>query len=175
MVSFPKCRGQQTELHRRHIKLWRDLSKLLQSTVHRSKAYDTIKASTDVADPPSDGIVGFVRAVAPQFAKNNIRLNAICPGVVKTNLVQDWSGFPEDVFTPMVTILRIVTLLVDANQPLVDSGSVVVPQSSLSGLVIEISRDQFYLRDAPRFLDDQMTRVMGATEPELQRGRILKL
>jgi NAD(P)-dependent dehydrogenase (short-subunit alcohol dehydrogenase family) len=42
------------------------------------------------------GIISFTRALAGQYAKNGIRANAICPGLVKTDRVLQRFGNPDD-------------------------------------------------------------------------------
>jgi NAD(P)-dependent dehydrogenase (short-subunit alcohol dehydrogenase family) len=42
------------------------------------------------------GIISFTRALAGQYAKNGIRANAICPGLVKTDRVLQRFGDPND-------------------------------------------------------------------------------
>jgi NAD(P)-dependent dehydrogenase (short-subunit alcohol dehydrogenase family) len=42
------------------------------------------------------GIISFTRALAGEYAKNGIRANAICPGLVKTDRVLERLGNPDD-------------------------------------------------------------------------------
>ena len=42
------------------------------------------------------GIISFTRALAGEYAKNGIRANAICPGLVKTDRVLQRFGNPDD-------------------------------------------------------------------------------
>jgi NAD(P)-dependent dehydrogenase (short-subunit alcohol dehydrogenase family) len=42
------------------------------------------------------GIISFTRSLAGQYAKNGIRANAICPGLVKTGRVLERFGDPSD-------------------------------------------------------------------------------
>jgi NAD(P)-dependent dehydrogenase (short-subunit alcohol dehydrogenase family) len=42
------------------------------------------------------GIISFTRAVAGEYAKNGIRANAICPGLVKTDRVIQRFGNPDE-------------------------------------------------------------------------------
>ena len=35
-------------------------------------------------------VVGLTRSTAAEFAKQNIRINAVCPGVIQTAMVQRW-------------------------------------------------------------------------------------
>ena len=42
------------------------------------------------------GIISFTRALAGEYAKNGIRANAICPGLVKTDRVLQRLGNPND-------------------------------------------------------------------------------
>jgi NAD(P)-dependent dehydrogenase (short-subunit alcohol dehydrogenase family) len=42
------------------------------------------------------GIISLTRALAGKYAKNGIRANAICPGLVKTDRVLQRFGNPDD-------------------------------------------------------------------------------
>ncbi|KAI9041109.1 NAD(P)-binding protein [Aspergillus affinis] len=118
------------------------------------------------------GVLGFMRSVARPFAQDGIRVNAICPGIVKTNLVdaQGWSGFPEDRFIPVERIAEIVTLLIDGGE-MVDTADIRV--SCAVGRAVELSGSNYYFREQPEFCDSEMKEVMGATELENQVGAVL--
>ncbi|KAJ5933464.1 hypothetical protein N7454_005793 [Penicillium verhagenii] len=125
------------------------------------------------------GVVGFMRSVAPNFQANGIRVNAICPGIVRTNLVDEkgWNSFPPNRFVKLETIAQIVLQLVDGGSPvgrgLTDTIGKSVTASKLYGLAVEISDTGFYFRDHHEFCDDGMREVMGATELDNQVDGIL--
>lgn len=120
----------------------------------------------------SDGVLGFMRSVARPFAQDGIRVNAICPGIVKTNLVdaQGWSNFPTDRFIPVERIAEIVTLLIDGGE-MVDARGTRV--QGAVGRAVELSGPNYYFREQPEFCDSEMKEVMGATELENQVGGVL--
>ncbi|KAK3074148.1 hypothetical protein LTR53_003678 [Teratosphaeriaceae sp. CCFEE 6253] len=58
-------------------------------------------------------LVGLVRSLAPIAATLNIRINAVCPALVRTGLAPPGllESFKEDQFTPMSTMMRIFSEL----------------------------------------------------------------
>ncbi|EME47822.1 hypothetical protein DOTSEDRAFT_123745 [Dothistroma septosporum NZE10] len=122
------------------------------------------------------GVVGFGRAIANRFHQDGIRVNSICPGIVETNLTGEggWAGFPPDLFTPASDISRNVLRLVDGNEPLTDDFGTTVPVDKLYGLALEINKGRIYARSIPDFCDDDMRRIMEATDPEKQKGAVIK-
>ena len=129
------------------------------------------------------GVVGFMRSIAKSFwTFEGIRVNAICPGTVKTNLLTstEWKNFPEEFFTPVEKIVESVLILLDGEDEVVgnriDEGERGKENSSrgkdgvLWGQALEISGNNHYYRDAPKFCDDAMRAVMKATDiQELKR------
>lgn len=109
------------------------------------------------------GVVGFMRSIARHFLKDQIRVNAICPGVVKTNLLssKEWGNFPDEYFTPVKTIVKVVVILVEGVDP--EKG---VGQNVLWGKAVEVSGKNHYYREQPEYCDEAMRAVMKATEVE---------
>ena len=124
----------------------------------------------------TDGVVGFGRAIANRFFQEGIRVNSICPGIVETNLTGEggWAGFPPDLFTPASDISTNVLRLVDGNEPLTDDFGTTIPVGKLYGLALEINKGRIYARSIPEFCDDDMRRIMEATDPEKQKGAVIK-
>jgi len=125
------------------------------------------------------GVVGFMRSIAQHFKAGGIRANAICPGIVRTNLVDQngWDAFPQHRFTDMEAVVRVVLQLADADEPagqgLTDARGSHLPTESLFGLAVEISDSGVYFREQHEFCDDGMREVMAATILENQVGAIL--
>ncbi|KAF2650746.1 NAD(P)-binding protein [Lophiostoma macrostomum CBS 122681] len=130
-------------------------------------------------------VVGFMRSIAPSYyAHDGIRVNAICPGTVKTNLLsnEEWRVFPEEYFTPVEKIARVVVMLVDGvdggeGRGVVGGGSgreigkgqrgdAEGRVGTLSGKAVEVSGERHYYREAVEFCDEPMRAVMGATNIE---------
>ena len=61
------------------------------------------------------GLVGLVRSLGPVGAGVNIRINALCPALVATNLAPPGllDSFGEKDFTPMSTMMRCFSELAD--------------------------------------------------------------
>lgn len=55
-----------------------------------------------------------MRAIAPSYWTYGIRVNAICPGIVQTNLVdpKGWATFPSHLFIAPDTIAAAVLMLI---------------------------------------------------------------
>lgn len=142
-----------------------------------------------------DGVVGFMRAIAPSYWTHGIRVNAICPGVVPTNLVDSkgWATFPSQLFIAPETIAATVLMLIRPTQKhattgasagadsdsdsnslgMQDAEGTFIPASQAFGRTVEISGDRLYFREQPDFCDLDMRRTMQATVVENQVGGIL--
>ncbi|KAJ4365863.1 hypothetical protein N0V83_008485 [Neocucurbitaria cava] len=121
-------------------------------------------------------VVGFMRSIAPFFYhKAGIRVNAVCPGVVKTNLLssQEWANFPQEYFTSVEKVASVVCMLVDGK----DDGSGKVGKEVegglasiggvLNGRAVEVSGKNHYYREMVPFADEAMEEVMGSTNIEV--------
>ncbi|CAK4033714.1 Levodione reductase [Lecanosticta acicola] len=122
------------------------------------------------------GVLGFGRATAKRLSQEGIRVNMICPGIVETNLTGEggWAGFPPGLFTPVENVSNTVLHLVDGEKDLVDANGSKVPADQLYGLSVEINLDRIYIRTIPEFCDDAMRGIMEATDPEKQKGAVIK-
>ena len=112
-----------------------------------------------------------MRAIAPNYWQDGIRVNAICPGIVKTNLVnpEGWAAFPSHLFIAPETIAAAVqTLIHPGTDGLVDARGKFIPARQAYGLAVEISGDKLYFREPVGFCDDGMRDIMSATEVENQ-------
>lgn len=109
-----------------------------------------------------DDVLGFMRSIAPSCWEEGIRVNALCPGIVRTGLVPDefWGKFfkPHQ-FCPMELIVDITLRLVDGGE-IVDSKGTRVPAEEAYGQTLETSGPNFYLRDQPEWSDDIAKEVM---------------
>lgn len=120
-----------------------------------------------------------MRSIAQHFAAGGIRVNAICPGIVRTNLVDSagWNSFPQSRFIEVDTVAKLVLQLVNggdpASQGLTDVPGTYLPVSKLFGLAVEMSDKGIYFRDQHEFCDGGMREVMAATVLENQVGAIL--
>lgn len=129
------------------------------------------------------GVVGFMRSISRAYFKEGVRVNAICPGVVKTGLLSmmEWEHFPEKYFTDIESIVRAVGMLVDGGEGqdlkerrVESDGSLgggdgdegTGSRGKMWGQAVEISGRNWYLRGPPKWCDEGMRRVMDATDTE---------
>ena len=121
------------------------------------------------------GVVGFMRAVALHFKASGIRVNAICPSIIRTNLVDSagWDSFPPNRFVEVDSVARLVSALEGEKQGLTDATGKHLKLEELYGTAVEISDAGFYFRSQHEFCDEGMREVMGATVLENQVGAIL--
>lgn len=120
-----------------------------------------------------------MRSIAQHFAAGGIRVNAICPGIVRTNLVDSngWNSFPQSRFIEVDSVAKLVSQLVNGGDPagqgLTDVPGTHLPASKLFGVAVEMSDSGYYFRDQHEFCDNGMREVMAATVLENQVGAIL--
>lgn len=105
-----------------------------------------------------------------------MRVNIICPGICETNLTGEggWAGFPPGLFTPVSSIYNTVLHLVDGQKDLIDANGTTYAADQLYGLSVEINLDRIYVRPVIEFCDDAMRQIMEATDPEKQKGAVIK-
>jgi hypothetical protein len=94
------------------------------------------------------GLIGLVRALAPNARQENITVNAVCPALVSTNLPPPGllEQFTADQFTPVATIMRCFSELADlenvANEDWVEKG--------MSGETVEGNLEELTYHAAPK-------------------------
>jgi NAD(P)-dependent dehydrogenase (short-subunit alcohol dehydrogenase family) len=110
--------------------------------VPASPIYGTSKAA----------MVGLTRSLGPRMVKDNIRVNCICPGTVKTGLLTQelWDTYPDEAFTPMEKVVGMVNMFID--------------DTSLYGKAAELIRNEHYWQEAPEFSDKWMEMTMRACD-----------
>lgn len=107
-------------------------------------------------------VVGFTRSIALRCKEEGIRVNALCPGIVRTGLVSDefWDTyFKPEQFCPMELMVKVTLLLVDGSE-IVDSNGKKVSAGEMYGQTLETSGSNFYLREHLEFCDDIAKSVM---------------
>lgn len=92
-------------------------------------------------------IVGLTRAVGPTLLKQGIAVNAICPGVIATNLMPEHARdlFPKECLTPMETVTRAIDIFLE--------------KDDMAGETVEISLDELYFRKKPEFAIENQKKV----------------
>ncbi|TKA83031.1 hypothetical protein B0A55_00830 [Friedmanniomyces simplex] len=92
-------------------------------------------------------LVGLVRSLAPIAAAVNIKVNAICPALVRTGLAPPGllEQFTEDQFTPMSTMMRCFSALADFD----DVGKEDWVEKGKSGETVEGNLDELTWHQPP--------------------------
>lgn len=111
------------------------------------------------------GILGFMRSVADYYRHEGIRVNALCPGAVRTPIVPDhaWAAMPEDVFTPMELISGTVLRLA-AGEELVDANGTRAGPDELFGKAVVASGKNIYIQPETAYCDDVLERTIESTK-----------
>lgn len=113
------------------------------------------------------------------MALDGIRVNAVCPGAMRTTIVPDWSAFDEDLFAPLDMVAGLVLRLarvgpgagaVSDDEDLVDSRGARVAADRCYGVAVVANGRRFYVQGEPAYCDDVMARTMEATKVENQAG-----
>lgn len=111
------------------------------------------------------GIMGFMRSVADYYKHEGIRVNALCPGAVRTPIVPDkaWEAMPEDVFTPLELIAEIVLKLAEGKE-LVDANGTRATPDELFGKAVVANGKNIYIQPEPQYCDDVLARTIESTK-----------
>ncbi|CAI7579019.1 unnamed protein product [Penicillium pancosmium] len=126
-----------------------------------------------------DGALGLMRNIAKPFRADGIRVNAICPGVTRTSLIDDQvlDRFPQ-IFVELERVSETVVQLVDGGekgQGMTDAWGTHVPSAKMFGLAVEISDNgNRYFRDQHDFADEGMKTVFGSVDLSGNMENILK-
>ena len=109
-----------------------------------------------------DAVLGFMRCIAPGCRKEGVRVNALCPGIVRTNILSEeaWDTyFRAEDFCPMELIVKVTLLLLDGEE-VVDTNNKRIDASEMYGQTLETSGPNYYLREQPAWCDDIAKSVM---------------
>ncbi|KAJ5110040.1 hypothetical protein N7532_002685 [Penicillium argentinense] len=86
------------------------------------------------------GVVGLVRSLSRTLAVERIRINALAPAVIETNIAPSSDLFKSMVLTPMSTATRAVAQLVE--------------DESLTGQIAELHGEQVTFSEPPAYVDE---------------------
>lgn len=71
-------------------------------------------------------------------------------------------------------VSKTVTHLIDDDSMLKDATGLEIPPAEMYGLTVEINLNNIYVRKMPEYCDDAMQNIMEATDPERQKGGVIK-
>lgn len=118
------------------------------------------------------GVLGFMRSIAEKMYLDNIRVNAICPGAVITNLLpaEAWSVFPKHLVVPMSRVVEVVFMFLDGNiasgvneeERRIDGPKKKNDGEPLWGEAVELTPASWYFREQAKFADEFMKETMEA-------------
>ncbi|KAJ5632754.1 short chain dehydrogenase/reductase [Penicillium lividum] len=86
------------------------------------------------------GVIGLVRSLARSLVPNGIRINALAPAVIETNIAPSSDLFKSMIITPMSTVFKAVEMFVD--------------DESLTGKVAELHGEHATLSEPPAYVDE---------------------
>jgi NAD(P)-dependent dehydrogenase (short-subunit alcohol dehydrogenase family) len=97
-----------------------------------------------------DAIVGFTRSIGKKLWAEGIRVNTICPGVVKTALLTDklQSFFPEEIIIPLEVVTELGLELLSGNS-MTDAREISVPADEMHSRALLITGHMFHFIDQP--------------------------
>ncbi|KAK3313952.1 hypothetical protein B0H66DRAFT_567447 [Apodospora peruviana] len=93
------------------------------------------------------GVINLVQSLPKLISKSNIRINALAPAVLDTNIAPDKSLFANMVVTPMSTLIRGVSEFID--------------NPSVTGAVAEIHGDNVTIRPPHEYVDEDTEKNMN--------------
>ncbi|KAL4896308.1 NAD(P)-binding protein [Aspergillus ambiguus] len=113
-------------------------------------------------------LVGLTRSIAKPFHNEDIRVNILAPGLMKTSILSDelYSLLPADLLLPVEHFVN-VTLDVLSGNDMVDTKGTRVSGSQLFGRTLEITDNKYYFREQEGFSDEFMKRSIGLTDLSL--------
>jgi NAD(P)-dependent dehydrogenase (short-subunit alcohol dehydrogenase family) len=102
-----------------------------------------------------DAIIGFTRSIGKKLWAEDIRVNTICPGVVKTALLTDelQSFFPEEIIIPLEVVTELVLELLSGNS-MTDAREISVPADEMHSRALLITGHKFHFIDQPEIHDE---------------------
>jgi NAD(P)-dependent dehydrogenase (short-subunit alcohol dehydrogenase family) len=112
----------------------------------------------------SDALVGFMRSVAARVRGEAIRVNAICPGMVKTNLGggESFEDVQHQLLVPMEYLVDVTLLLLDGRE-MIDAKGTRISALEAWGRAVEISGTNYYFREQLEWPDDKMQTTLSET------------
>ncbi|KAI9753653.1 MAG: Deoxyuridine 5'-triphosphate nucleotidohydrolase [Chaenotheca gracillima] len=94
------------------------------------------------------GVLGLMRSLAYVYSKRGIRVNATCPGLVRTNILSKevMDTFPPEIMTGLDTVVGAVVSLIE--------------DGKRNGEVVEVSGSNTYVKEMLKAPDEVMQKLM---------------
>lgn len=101
-------------------------------------------------------MIGFVRSIGNRLFKEGIRVNTICPGVVKTPLLNEelLSNFPADILIPIEAVTDVAMKIV-LEDGINDSKGLCVTADKFHSRAIHVTGKGLYFIDQPPISDEE--------------------
>lgn len=114
--------------------------------------------SHDLANQDPDALIGYTRSVGKRLWAEGIRVNAICPGVVKTPLLtasDEYSSiFPKEVYIELQIVTSVVSQLLSGTE-MVDGKGMHVDSDAMHSRALHISGKTFFFIEKPEIHDKE--------------------
>ncbi|KAJ5387186.1 hypothetical protein N7509_009727 [Penicillium cosmopolitanum] len=111
---------------------------------------------TPVYSSSKHALIGFVRSIGNRLFKEGIRVNTICPGVVKTPLLNEelLSNFPADILIPIEAVTDVAMKIV-LEDGINDSKGLCVTADKFHSRAIHVTGKGLYFIDQPPISDEE--------------------
>lgn len=103
-----------------------------------------------------DALIGWVRSTGPRLWTEGIRVNAICPGVVETPIIDNpafESLFPREMWIDIQLVTGTVLNLLSGTE-MVDGKGTLVKGDEMHSRALHISGKTFFFIEMPDFHDE---------------------
>ncbi|KAM0473119.1 hypothetical protein ACHAP7_008346 [Fusarium lateritium] len=120
------------------------------------------------------GVLGFMRSVAYPFFNDGIRIHAICPGTIRTNLLTSemMNSFPDEHLTPVEAVVSTVECLIRGGS-LTDSNGKKVSKDDNYGLAVEIFGSSIFFKDQTEYSSDGLREFCEAASLKNQKANLV--
>ncbi|CRL30667.1 Short-chain dehydrogenase/reductase SDR [Penicillium camemberti] len=112
---------------------------------------------TPVYSSTKHALIGFTRSVGEKLWEEGVRVNALCPGVVETPLLDDetfYAIFPREIFIALDVVTGVVSQLL-SGADMVDARGIRVAGDEMHSRAVHVSGKSFLFIEKPEIHDEQ--------------------